>query len=183
MSARSSDAATATRLAWIREQQHSLWRYLRLLGVGKNEIEDLMQDAFLALFTNYAEQDPAEQVRLLRKIARNRFLDACRSNRRQAIEWSDAVDGWLAATMDRPLTDGYGDELDVCLGELSPRARAALTLHHVEGLAVEVVGERLELRKTGALTLLQRSRDLLRACLRRRGVPEPPKGQARRSHV
>ncbi|MFK7742528.1 MAG: RNA polymerase sigma factor [Planctomycetota bacterium] len=36
--------------------------------------------------------------------------------------------------------------------------------------AVDRVAEQLQLQRSGALTLLQRSRDLLRACLERRGV-------------
>lgn len=176
------------RLDWIRAQQDCLWRYLRLLGAGPDEIEDLMQDAFVALFTNYGDRDAASQARLLRTIAGNRFVDTRRHDRRKTAEWSDLVDSWLAATEDRPLTNQHGEELDACLAELTQRAQEALTLHNVDGLTIEQVGARFDLRRTGTLTLLQRSRDLLRACLRRRGVhtenaPKQPNRRSTRSHA
>lgn len=65
----------AARIAWIRQQQAALWRYLCLLGARPGEVEDVMQDAFVALFRAYAAEPAASQVRLLRTIARRRLFE------------------------------------------------------------------------------------------------------------
>ena len=56
--------------------------YCRLIIVGNarpHEVEDLMQDAFVALFSRYDHEAPSAQVRLLRTIARNELLQLRRA--------------------------------------------------------------------------------------------------------
>jgi DNA-directed RNA polymerase specialized sigma24 family protein len=65
--------------------------------------------------------------------------------------------------------------LQDCLGRLSDRARQALEWHHVEGVPRREVGARLGVGDEGAKSLLERTRDLLRDCVRRRlGLESQP---------
>ncbi|MCR9243896.1 MAG: RNA polymerase sigma factor [bacterium] len=169
---------SAAQLAWIREQQAALWRYLLLLGARPEEAEDVMQDAFVALLRRYPGEDRSAQARLLRTIARNRFVELRRRRGGKLVGWSDAVDAWLA---DRPeaLQNTMAEQFEDCLGELTERARVALMLRHAEDQPVEDIARHVGLARGGALTLLQRSRDQLRACLERRGFNH--RGRARSS--
>lgn len=156
----------------MREQQGALWRYLRLLGARPDEVEDVMQDAFVALFRSYPTEPEDSQVRLLRTIARRRLFELRRRTDPAVVTWSDEVDAWLAQR-DQVLSDEYSEALGSCLDELAPRARKGLTLRHVEDRSVADVASELGLERTGALALLQRARDVLRACLRRRAGRPP----------
>lgn len=168
----------AARRTWIRTQQTALWRYLRLLGARPHEVEDLMQDAFVALFSRYDHEAPSAQVRLLRTIARNELLQLRRGDR-DALPWTEAVEAWTAQNP-TAFDDEHAAAVAACLDELTPRVRQGLLLRHVEGQPVDHVARQLGLRRSGTLTLLQRGRDLLRACLSRRG--HAPRATAQRPH-
>lgn len=165
-------ASKTSRIAWVRQQQNSLWRYLRLLGARAQELEDVMQDAFVALFRSYPNETEPSQVHLLRTIARRRLFELRRRRDPAQTPWSDEVDAWLAER-DEALSDDYSEAVTRCLAELSPRARRGLTMRHVEDCSVNQIATALGIQRTGALTLLQRSRDLLRACLSRHGHVSP----------
>lgn len=131
-----------------------------------------MQDAFVALLRSYPGEAESGKVRLLRTIARRRLFELRRRRDPAATAWSDEVDAWLAER-DEVLSDGHSDAVSTCLAELSARARRGLTMRHVEDCSVDQVADALGIQRTGALTMLQRSRDLLRACLARRGHLPP----------
>lgn len=168
-----ADPAAFDATAVVRSQQNALWRYLRLLGCRPDEAEDVLQDAFVRVLARYPHHAARELQPLLRTTARNRFLELRRRRQPELVAWSDAVDAWLAACPSA-LDDDWSEQLAACLAELSPRARTGLTLRHVDGRPIDDVARQLGLARTGALTLLQRSRDALRACLARRGVAAPP---------
>lgn len=159
----------AARIQWVQRHQRALWRYLGLLGARADEVEDVMQDAFVALFRRYPDEPADGQVRLLRTIARRRLFELRRRAAPADVAWSDEVDAFLAER-EQALSDQRAEALDACLDELGPRARRALVLRHAEDRSVDQVAASLGLQRTGALSLLQRARDGLRSCLERRGA-------------
>lgn len=167
-----SDLATL-----IRTHQGMVWRYLRLCGADVHEADDLLQDTFLAFFTRHSQSDElACPAAFLRGIARHLLLASRRRARRAppTADWLAAVDQ-LAAADPHAFLDTRLPALQDCLGRLSDRARQALEWHHVEGVPRREVGARLGLGDEGAKSLLERTRDLLRDCVRRRlGLESQP---------
>jgi RNA polymerase sigma-70 factor (ECF subfamily) len=148
------------------------WRYLRMHGATSHEADDLAQEAFvIALQKGAAELDPPATATFLRRTARFLFL-RLRRDEWPAIELADAVDAlW---ERDCAGDDGAGllDALRQCVGELQGRARDAI--ERCYGLGTELPAARdaaaaaLGLQANGLKTLLQRTRQVLRACIERR---------------
>ncbi len=150
----------------------AVWRYLRMHGASATEADDLAQDAFVvALRKGAAALDPPATAAFLRRTARFLFLRA-RRDRRDAVELADAVDELWARDCGRDDGEGLLTALRACVGELDGRARDAI--ERCYGLGTETDAARaaacaaLRLQPNGLKTLLQRTRQLLRACIERR---------------
>jgi DNA-directed RNA polymerase specialized sigma24 family protein len=158
--------------ALIERHLLATWRYLRMHGASAHEADDLAQEAFvIALQKGAAELDPPATATFLRRTARFLFLRH-RRDTWPAIELADAVDAlW---ERDCSSDDGAGllDALRGCVGELQGRARDAI--ERCYGLADEGPAARdeaaraLGMEPNGLKTLLQRTRQVLRACIERR---------------
>jgi DNA-directed RNA polymerase specialized sigma24 family protein len=176
MSASAPPAAPAPSLAVSAEDlvaRHltAVWRYLRMHGASAHEADDLAQDAFvIALRKGAAALDPAATATFLRRTARFLFLRA-RRDRRGAVDLADAVDALWSRDCEQDDGDGLVASLRTCVGELQGRARDAIRLCYGVG-ADDAAGRdaacrALGLQPNGLKTLLQRTRQLLRACLER----------------
>jgi RNA polymerase sigma-70 factor (ECF subfamily) len=156
--------------------QRMVWRYLRLLGADPHEADDRMQDTFVVHASRPPDAPaPRHLGAWLRGIARKLLLADRRRTRRHppTAQWADAVDALLAADPTVG-TDARLDALRECLGQLTGRAQQAVQWHHVDGLPRREVADRLGLGDEGAKSLLTRTRELLRECVRRRlGTEEP----------
>jgi RNA polymerase sigma-70 factor (ECF subfamily) len=155
----------------VREHLHALWRYLRCHGARPHEADDLAQEAFVvALQKGAADLDPAATATFLRRTARFLFLRLRRAGR-DAELLADAVD----ALWDRDCAADGGDSrleaLRHCLGQLTERARRAIELAYGLGATDRSgrrdIGRELGLQPNGVKTLMQRTRQQLRACMER----------------
>ena len=162
-------AGSADLGAFIRAQQHALWRHLRLLGADPDEADDLMQEAFVR-FAEHQRRGKriAAPAAFLRGIARNLLIAARRRARRQppSAEWADAVEQ-LAGTEPSLYSDARLDALRRCLLRLPERARLAIEGVHVEGQTRAEIAAQLGLGDEGIKSLLGRARQLLRQCIER----------------
>lgn len=144
----------------------AIWRYLRMLGAGAEEADELRQETLLAGLRTGLPDDVAAARAFLRGIARNQWLRTRRWwQRRREREVAAAVEElWLAHA-----AHDDGEEriarLRECLGALQPRVRNALELHYRDGLAWPEVARLIGLRPNGTKTLVQRARHALRLCL------------------
>jgi RNA polymerase sigma-70 factor (ECF subfamily) len=151
----------------IEDHQAGIWRYLRALGCGRAEADDLTQETFLAVlqrpFVNYS---PAATAAYLRKVARNRFISARRrSGRLIYLEQIEETD----RTWSRLASDDHGealvDALRECLKELSERARHALLMRFRDRQRRSGIAEALDITEHGAKNLMQRAKKQLRTCI------------------
>lgn len=147
----------------------AIWRFLRALGAGPGEADDLAQETMLVACRGGVPADPALARAFLRGVARNLWLRSRRWwLRRREREVAAAVEELWVATAGADGGDGLVEALRECLAVLQPRARQALELHYHDGLGWRDVAARLGMKPNGTKTLVQRARQSLRACIDRR---------------
>jgi RNA polymerase sigma factor (sigma-70 family) len=173
--------------AAVAAQGPRLRAFVRRQVADLSEVEDIVQDTFLALISAYRLMEPIEHVAAwLRRVARNRIIDRFRLRSRQDVptdphprqdleatcEPARAGDQWPAPAADGPeagyLRDLVTRELVAALAELPPEQRDVFVAHELDGrtfkeLAAETgVGINTLLgRKHAAVRQLQRRlRDL-----------------------
>lgn len=156
----------------IRAHLHAVWRYLRCHGASPQEADDLAQEAFVvALQKGALDLEPAATATFLRRTARFLFLRLRRGGR-DAERLADAVDALWERDCGRDDGDGLLDALRHCLDQLTGRARRAVELGYGLGAAGRAgrddIGRELGMQPNGVKTLMQRTRQQLRACIERR---------------
>ncbi len=153
----------------VRRFQADIWRYLRFLGCAESEADDLTQETFLAVIRKPFEyRGDAEAAGYLRKVARNQLLMTARRSRRgptvQELETAESV--WSRSVGES--TDDFLDALDECLEQLDGRPKQVVMMHYREGESRKSIASSLGMTADGVKTLLRRTRDVLRRCVKRR---------------
>jgi RNA polymerase sigma-70 factor (ECF subfamily) len=141
---------------------------LRLCAGDKARAEDLTQDVWVALVEELRRgHNERADVRWLIAVARSKFLDLARRERRA---WSK-----LALIQRDEQTDVEPTGMVVLgrLAELQPLHRAVLVLRYVDGLSVPEVAEAIGRGLTGTNSLLARARAELRRTEPRRAGGGP----------
>lgn len=152
---------------FVREHQQALWRYLRLLGAGAADAEDLLQETFLR-FLRRAEPHPVPAA-ALRTIARGLWIDQQRwLRRRRAVQWADELDRTLGSATSDGNHELWLEALAECRGKLGERARQALELAYRDGLGRDRIAQQLGLAPNTIRNLLAAAREALRQCIERR---------------
>ena len=144
--------------AFYRAHLPEVYGYLLRLCVGdKAQAEDLTQDVWVALVEELRQghTDRAD-VRWLITVARSRFLDHARRQRRR---WSKLA---LIQRNDLADVEPVGDEVLDRLADLQPLHRAVLVLRYVDGLPVPQIAAVIGRGLTGTNSLLARARAELR---------------------
>lgn len=156
--------------ALVRTHQAGIWRYLRALGCGAAEAEDLTQETFLEVLRRPFEQrNEKSSAAYLRLVARHQMLMVRRKGGREVglaeVEGIDAE--WNEYAGD----DGGGlkvEALKECLKGLDERERRALELRYKDEIPREEIGRALDLSDGGVKNLMERARDKLKRCMERR---------------
>lgn len=150
------------------EARQATWRYLRALGAGSDEADDLVQEVLLVAMRQQVPADPAVAAAFLRGVARNLWLRSRRWwQRRREREIAVAVEDLWVATAVTDEGQGLLAQLDACLEKLERRSRAALERHYRDGVAWDEIAAELGLLPNGIKTLAQRARQALRRCIER----------------
>jgi RNA polymerase sigma-70 factor (ECF subfamily) len=154
----------------VRDHQREVWRYLRFLGAGEAEADDLCQDTFLRVVDRRLNRFGAGGARAyLRRVARNLLikLRARSGSLPTAPEFdvNEAAFEWYRGDDDGESTRAA---LRACLAELSDSRRHALELRFRDDLDRSEIAVRLGLSTHGVKSLLQRTYARLRACVERR---------------
>lgn len=130
---------------------------LRLCAGDRAQAEDLTQDVWLALVEELCHgRTERADVRWLIAVARSRFLDLARRERRRRSKLE--LIGRVEETDDEPT----GADVLGCLAELQPLHRAVLVLRYVDDLAVADIATVVGRNVTATNSLLARARAELR---------------------
>jgi len=146
------------------------WRILK----SPQEAEEVVQEAFLALYHTAAEDPPRNLGGWLRRVTSNRALDRLRKRtRRSEVELVDGVhesDAGSALAMPSPASrqvsigagGGMALDLERAIDRLPERARMVFLLHDVEGFKHHEIGELMGISDGSSKSQLFRARAMLR---------------------
>ena len=154
----------------VQQHQAGVWRYLRFIGADANEVDDFVQETFLAFIrADFAYRGPAATAAYLRQVARNQLLQARRKQGREVntVELSAAESVWSEVAAADGL-DYYLVALRTCLEQLRNRSQKAVELQYKLGLNRTVMADRLGMTPDGIKTLMRRTRQQLRECVERK---------------
>ena len=154
----------------VDQHQADVWRYLRYLGAEAADADDLTQETFLALSRSKFEQrSTRETAAYLRTIARNQLLLFRRLQGREVdtVELVAAENVW-AKTIGPTGMDSILETLTDCLKTLDGRARQAVDLFYRDRQGRTEIAEALDMKPEGVKTLLRRTREVLRECIKRK---------------
>ena len=152
------DAAVA--MAYRRHAPRLLGTALRLLR-QREDAEDTVQEAFIALVRTAPAIDAEGIGAWLHRVVVNGSLDRLRSRKRWRTEQPNDALPALSASVPNPRSL----DLARAVERLPERARLVFVLHDVEGLLHEEVGAALGIDPGTSKSQLARARALLRASL------------------
>ncbi len=157
-------ASTTPEPAEIRDLLPRAHRFAFSLTHDAGRAEDLVQDAWLAVFR---ARGPWNTGYVFSAI-RSRFIDQCRRERLVAVEPLDETSeisdprGFWHRTAEISCINGA---LDQALQRLRPEERAALVLSAVEGHTAQEIADLLDCPRGTVLSLLHRTRKKLQGWL------------------
>jgi RNA polymerase sigma-70 factor (ECF subfamily) len=141
---------------------------LQRLGARPGDIDDLLQDVFMALYTNWSTLDT---TRSLRPWLFGVAFRVVRTYRRRWLR--ERPDGGLDPTDVAPSPEGrlQGQEslalLSAALGRVPEARRSVVVMHDLEGVEVLDIARQLSITKFGVYARLYKGRRELVAAVRR----------------
>lgn len=144
--------------AFYRSHLPDVYGYLlRLCAGDRAQAEDLTQDVWMALVAELQRgRTERADVRWLITVARSRFIDAARRERRRQSKLE------LIRREQPPDDEPTRDDVLDRLARLSPLHRAVLVLRYVDDLPVPAVAATIGRNVTSTNSLLARARNELR---------------------
>jgi len=161
----------------VRLHHRRLLGYALALTGREDAAEDLVQDAFLVAHRDLAKFDPARDFGAwVRGIVRMKYLEWTRSARTTAVDAAvlDSIEERHRA-WDRAVEEGREDALSAlrgCLQSLSASLGEAVALFYTEKRPCAEIARRAGVEETVVRKRLQRARELLAECLKRK-LEEP----------
>lgn len=154
----------------VTEHHRRLLAYSMALVRGRTAAEDLVQEAFLAAYSNLSSFDPRRDFGAwVRGILRNKFREWVRQRREMPMgdELLDALDrqhqGW---DQEAPNGETLFTTLQSCLLKLSGLLRQAVECFYLKQLSGADSAKRLNIGQAVLRKRLQRARQQLGRCMR-----------------
>jgi RNA polymerase sigma-70 factor (ECF subfamily) len=152
--------------------------YVRRIGRGRIDAEDLAQDVLVRLFSNPNWRGVQQPAAFMRAMARNLVIDGLRREKVVAIEFQGDLEGSVFVD-DAPTPEDVlaGREelrrLAAAVADLPPQQRRVFTMRKVYGLSLGAIAEQLGLSVSTVEKHLVRG---LRSCSERlaRDLEPPP---------
>ena len=155
-------------LAAFQEQFDYVWRTLRRFGTPPSELEDLVQDVFLALRRSWSEYDPARPLRpYLVGIA---FRIAAASQRKRSREVvSESIEAGYSGPGPEDVLQAKQARAVVlaALERIPLPRRAVLVMHDLDDIPVRDVATALSVPLFTVYSQLRKARQELEVALRR----------------
>jgi RNA polymerase sigma-70 factor (ECF subfamily) len=156
--------------ALVREQHRRLLAYGLALTRRNDVAEDLVQDALLIAHRDFAKFDAARDFGAwVRGIVRMKYLEWIRERRTEPLDAKvlDEIERQHQA-FDRASDEEPGVAVRDCIARLGPRLGETLELHYRDDESFAAIAGRLGITEEVVRKRLQRARELLADCLRRR---------------
>ena len=154
-----------------------VWRYLQYMGVPSRDIEDKVQDVFVALYRCWDRYDPSRPVRpWLTGIGFRVASDYKRKagNYREIMHCPvEAVDRTHGPEMTTARREAW-DLIEAALEILDPDRRAVFVLHDIEGQTVPAISDALGVPVNTLYSRLRHARERFKAAVERLKEPRPP---------
>ena len=155
----------------VHEHHVRVRAFVRSLGVERDWVDDVAQEAFMEAFRKWDSFDHRRDFgKWVRGIAANLVRNEIRKrNRRQRLLHSDLAEAMLNAEREDP---GKSPPVDIeivrdCLAKLSPDHRSLILGHYQEGLTSKELAERFQKSAANVRQLLVRIRRQIRVCIDR----------------
>lgn len=144
-----------------------VWRNLRRLGVGEQQLRDATQDVFVVVHRRLREWDGAETMRpWLYSIVRRVAADTRRRLRRKALPEGEDVHALIDLREAGPESNAARNQelnlLLTLLSRLDPDKREVLMLVDLEGMNVPEVATLLDVNTNTAYSRLRAARQAMR---------------------
>lgn len=153
----------------VQRHARGVFRFLRALGAPAVVADDLTQEAFVVAWRKGKQGlPPAALGAFLRRTAKWLWLEHRRDQRREATALANVAERLWERHCAPDGGDAFVAAVVRCLGELAPRARLAVERTYAEGRARDLVAMELGLKPNGLKMLLQRARQAILDCVRRR---------------
>jgi RNA polymerase sigma-70 factor (ECF subfamily) len=165
--AQAPDATGFDPVRLINQYQAGIWRYLRAIGCGPSQADDLTQETFLSVLQRpFQDINPAATAGYLRRVALNAFISQQRrSGKVTAVENIEELDRTWAAWAGNDNGEASLDALKECMQLLGERARLALEMRFRDQSSRTEIAQALEISEHGAKNLMQRAKQQLRTCI------------------
>lgn len=160
-----------------RYQRRLFWACRRILD-DPDEVDDVVQEAFVRAWDHLAEFDPDHRFYTwIYTIARNRALNALRRQRIRGFLSLSREDAPTVAAPDDAAARVEDAELGAALFEcretLPPDQREAFDLRHADGLSYAEIAHAVGVPEGTVMSRLHRARAKMRECLQSKGVTWP----------
>jgi RNA polymerase sigma-70 factor, ECF subfamily len=137
----------------VDRHSRSLYRLAFRMTGKAEDAEDVVQETFIRAYRQLSRFEARANVSTwLYRIAFNCAVDFLRAKPRRAATTEDEVLERLAAPSDGPSMDDLvyagqiGEQLQVALGGLSEKERAAFLMRHYHGCSIEEIGSTLGMK-------------------------------------
>ncbi len=163
--------------AMVREYHADIRVLVACIAPDRSAADDIAQDVFLEAYRSMDRYDPSRDAgRWLRGIARNLARNAWRQRRRRPEGDPDILAARLADVAERNLTayretnrfDTLLEHLRGCLEKLKPASRRILESFYMDGYSGPEISSRTGMVLDAVHKSLQRSREMLGACIQKR---------------
>lgn len=142
-----------------RQHAQAVFRFAMKVGGGRDVAEDLVQEAFLALYRNFGSIDQARLPGWLLTVVRNRARDLWRH---RAVE-QQYVERYVEETVDHATPETTDMESQILDSDgLKPVHRACLMLRYTYGMTRAEIADKTGLNETQVRGHLQYALTLLR---------------------
>ena len=144
------------------------WRVLAPSPATREDLEEVVSDVFLALWTHAAEVDPARIRTWLGAVAKHRAVDCLRALS-PALPLSEQDADRAPGPEEEALRRDRAARLLAAVEALEEPDRALFLRHYYEGEKLKDVARSLDMNQATARTRLHRGRKLLKEQLTRGG--------------
>ncbi|WP_336959578.1 sigma-70 family RNA polymerase sigma factor [Chryseobacterium contaminans] len=167
--------------SWIEQYSGPLLKKALYMLSNKEDAQDVVQDVFIAAFSNYDSfEGKSQPLTWLMAILNRKIADFYRKKYKsepnikldhffdETGSWknNDVLQDWNVSTESELLDNSdFNKTLEECIEELPARWKILLKMYYIEEKKAPDVSQELNVSTTNLWKILQRSRMQLRECL------------------